>query len=187
MSINSIYELYQSMERNNAIVSFKGLVTADLLNSVLQIMESKLDYSEESTKTRKKVYSVLVECLQNLYHHSEEEIIKIDGQTEHQIKNASILCISNPADYYEIKTGNYITKDKAEELEGKISNINSLGKEELRELYISVLSKGQLSSKGTAGLGLIDIARKSGNKLEYSFMPISDKYSFFCLQVKIKQ
>lgn len=186
MSINSIYDLYQSMERNHAIVSFKGLVTSDLLSSVLKIIESKLDYSEESVKTRKKVYSILVECLQNLYHHNEDEIIKIDGQSEQQIKNSSILCISNPDDYYEINTGNYIKNSKAKELEQKISNINSLEKDELRELYKTVLSKGQLSSKGTAGLGLIDIARKSGNKLEYSFMPISENYSFFCLQVKIK-
>jgi hypothetical protein len=48
-----------------------------------------------------------------------------------------------------------------------------------------VLSNGTLSSKGTAGLGMIDIARKSGNKLEYQFLPIDDKNSFFCLTIKI--
>ncbi|WP_262708098.1 SiaB family protein kinase [Brumimicrobium glaciale] len=185
MSINSIFDLYKTMERNHAMLSFKGLVTADLLDSVLRITESKLDHIEKSTKRRKKVYNILVECLQNLYHHNES-VIKHGDNSKEIMSNSSILCISNPEDYYEIKTGNYISKEKAEDLELKIKNINKLDKEELRELYKSVLSKGQFSSKGTAGLGLIDIARKSGNKLEYSFMPIDKNYSFFCLNVKIK-
>ena len=72
MSLGNIYDLYQTMERDNTMLSFKGVVTPDLLTSVLQIMESKLDHIEKSPKTKKKVYNVLVECLQNLYHHNEE-------------------------------------------------------------------------------------------------------------------
>jgi hypothetical protein len=44
-----------------------------------------------------------------------------------------------------------------------------------------------MSSKGTAGLGMIDIARKSGEKLEYDFQPINDKTTFFSLTVKIAE
>jgi hypothetical protein len=43
------------------------------------------------------------------------------------------------------------------------------------------MKEGVLSSKGGAGLGLIDIARKTGNKLVYHFLPISDTLSFFLL------
>ena len=70
MSLSNIFDLYQTMERDNTMLSFKGVVTSDLLTSVLQIMESKLDHVEKSPKTKKKVYNVLVECLQNLYHHN---------------------------------------------------------------------------------------------------------------------
>ena len=186
MSLNNIYELYKTMERENTMLSFKGVVTSDLLSSVLQIMESKLGALEKSTKTRKKVYSVLVECLQNLYHHNEDVN---EGNEEDDLDSmfskSALLMIAKQEDYYEVKTGNYIDKDRALDLEQKIIGINKLNKEELREMYKSVLNHGTLSSKGTAGLGLIDIARKSGNKLDYSFLPIDDKFSFFCLNVKI--
>jgi len=188
MSLNGIYELYKTMERDHTMLSFKGVVTSDLLSSVLQIMESKLGHLEKSTKTRKKVYNVLVECLQNLYHHNEDA--NIDEETDDEyldsmFSKSALLMISKKDDYYEVKTGNYIERDKALELEKKIIEINLLNKEELREMYKTVLNHGQLSDKGTAGLGLIDIARKSGNKLEYSFLPIDEKFSFFCLNVKI--
>lgn len=185
MSLNSIYELYKTMEREHTMLSFKGVVTADLLSSVLQIMESKLGHLEKSTRTRKKVYNVLVECLQNLYHHNEDINGNDDDDLNSLFSKSALLLISKKDEYYEVKTGNYLDKKKAEDLEQKIIEINKLNKEELREKYKSVLTHGTLSTKGTAGLGLIDIARKSGNKLEYSFLPLNDKFSFFCLNVKI--
>jgi hypothetical protein len=41
--------------------------------------------------------------------------------------------------------------------------------------------------KGGGGLGMIDIARKTGQKLNFDFAPVDDKYSFFSLNIKISQ
>jgi hypothetical protein len=45
--------------------------------------------------------------------------------------------------------------------------------------------KGKFSEIGGAGIGLIDMARKSGNKLDYEFKPIDNRISFFSLVVRI--
>lgn len=185
MSLRNIYDLYQTMERDNTMLSFKGIVTSDLLTSVLHIMESKLNYIEESPKTKKKVYNVLVECLQNLYHHIDPEEAKENKLANFLDSKSSLLMISKMEENYEVRTGNYIQNDQVEDLRGKLDLINSMDKGELREFYKSILSNGERSAKGTAGLGMIDIARKSGNKLDYEFLPVDDKISFFCLNVKI--
>ena len=39
--------------------------------------------------------------------------------------------------------------------------------------------------RDNAGLGIIDIALKSGNKLEYEFRPITPDVSFYVIQAKI--
>lgn len=183
MSLKSIYELYKAMERDHTMLSFKGVVTPDLLSSVLQIMESKLNHVEKSNKTKKKVYNVLVECLQNLYHHNEN--MEQEDGINFLFSKSALLMISKNNESYEVKTGNYILKENSESLKVKLDDINALDKDELRVLYKSVLNDGELSDKGTAGLGMIDIARKSGNKLEYNFLPVDKKYDFFCLNVKI--
>ena len=67
----------------------------------------------------------------------------------------------------------------------KLEDINAMGKEELKEFYKNVLNNGQMSEKGGGGLGMIDIARKSGQKLDYGFMPFDDNHSFFSLNVNI--
>lgn len=183
MSLSNIFELYQTMEKDNTMLSFKGVITSDLLTSVLQIMESKLEYVEKSPKTKKKVYNVLVECLQNLYHHNEE-ISDAEG-LDFLFSKSALLMISKNHDNYEVKTGNYVSKTKSGELKKKLDDINGLDKEGLRELYKTILAEGELSEKGTAGLGMIDIARKSGNKLEYDFLSVDHEFDFFCLNVKI--
>lgn len=179
MSLVNVYNLYRTMEEEHVILSFKGVVTAELLTSVLHIMESKMENMKESPKTRKKVFNVLVECLQNLYHHVDE------NQPEDMERRSALVMISKQDGRFMIRTGNYIDNDKAEELKEKLQTINSMDKEELRQYYQDSLESSMISTKGTAGLGMIDIARKSGNKLDFEFLKVNDESSFFCLNVKI--
>ena len=177
----NIYEFYDKMERNNIMLSFKGDITSELLTSVLQIMESKLDTLQEEPKIKKKVYNVLVECLQNLYHHLDEV-----SQENDKIRSA-IFMIGKIDNSYNIITGNYIKNTNIESLKKRLEDINILTKEELKEYYKLVLNNGEMSMKGGGGLGMIDIARKTGQKLNFDFAPVDDKYSFFSLNIKISQ
>jgi hypothetical protein len=65
--------------------------------------------------------------------------------------------------------------------------VNVLDKDGLKMLYKEVLSNEERSDKGGGGLGIIDIARKSRQKLVYDFMDVDDQYSFFSLYIKIPQ
>jgi hypothetical protein len=182
MSLEKIYSLYQTMEQEKVILSFNGVVTSDFLTAVLDIMENKMNDLDESPKTKKKVYYVLVECLQNLYHHIEDEEGVISNS---KVSKAALVMIVKDEDGFLIQTGNYIDKKNVEKLDQRLKKINSLDKEDLRDYYREVLGNGSVSNKGTAGLGMIDIARKSGNKLEYEFLDIDEEFSFFSLNVKI--
>ncbi len=178
-----IYDFYDKMERNKIMLSFKGVITSELLSSILQIMEAKLDNLAEPPKTKRKVFNVLVECLQNLYHHIDEA----PGVDElfPKLDRSAIFMISRGEDSYSILTGNFIHAENVEPLRSRIDEINAMDRAELRAYYKAVLNNGEMSNKGGGGLGIIDIARKSGTKLDYSFMPIDDENSFFSLNVKI--
>ena len=181
----STFDLYNLMERDNVLLAFKGTVTSELLSSVFQIMESKMDDLNDSPATKKKVFNVLVECLQNLYHHIDDfdkENVILDSTGD---KKSAIFSILRNDDSNNIVTGNFIFPKNVDEITKKINYINSLNRDELKAYYKEVLNNGKLSEKGGGGLGLIDIAKKSRNKLQYSFREIDDDYSFFTLTVKI--
>lgn len=172
------------MERDNVLLAFKGTVTSGLLDSVFQIMESKMVDLNDSPATKKKVFNVLVECLQNLYHHIDD-FDKDNFMDASGSKKSAIFSISRNDEAYNIVTGNFIYPKNVQEVTNKIDHINSLERDELKAYYKEVLNNGKLSEKGGGGLGLIDIAKKSRSKLQYSFKEIDDDYSFFTLTVKI--
>ena len=180
--MENIHDFYNKMERSNIMLSFKGEVTSDLLTSVLQIIESKMDILEEPPKIKKKVYNILVECLQNLYHHIDED------DTENKKKEKSALFMIRKQDgEYSIMTGNYIANENVAIMKSRLDTINNMDREQLKVYYKEVLNNGEISAKGGGGLGMIDIARKSGKKLEYKFNHVDDKFSFFSLNVNIAQ
>lgn len=180
--MDSIHDFYNKMEKGNIMLSFKGEVTSDLLTSILQIMESKMETLEEPPKIKKKVYNILVECLQNLYHHLDDD----DYKTKINEKSA-LFMIRKEKGEYSIMTGNFIAVENVDMMKGRLDMINKMDKEELKVYYKEVLNNGEMSAKGGGGLGMIDIARKSGKKLEYKFDPIDDSYSFFSLNIKVAQ
>ncbi|MEX1002822.1 MAG: SiaB family protein kinase [Crocinitomicaceae bacterium] len=181
--MDKVYQIYKQLEEKNVLLSFKGMITSELLTTILQIMESKMDHIEEKPKVKRKVFNILVECLQNLYHHiDQDEIVYIPTEDK-----SALLMISKNETEYEITTGNYMKTEDVEPLKNKLDLVNSMDKAELKAYYKKVLSEGSLSSKGTAGLGMIDIARKSGEALVYGFQPINDKTTFFSLAVKIAE
>ena len=180
--MDNIHDFYNKMEKGNIMLSFKGEVTSDLLTSILQIMESKMETLEAPPKIKKKVYNILVECLQNLYHHLDDD----DFKTKINEKSA-LFMIRKVEGEYSIMTGNFIASENVEMMKGRLDRINEMDKDQLKLYYKEVLNNGEMSAKGGGGLGMIDIARKSGKKLEYDFDSIDNEYSFFSLNIKVAQ
>lgn len=177
-----INEYYSRLNGGDVLMAFKGSISSDLISNVLEVVESKMDEFRESSKIRKKVYNVLVESLQNLYHHIEvlpEEMLKeFDDKF-------GILVVSRQDDRYKISTGNFISQSKVDVLRNKIDKINSMSKDELKDMYKFILNHQRLSDKGGGGLGLVDIARKTGNQMDYTFEKYNDNYYFFNLDAYI--
>ena len=42
-----------------------------------------------------------------------------------------------------------------------------------------------ISDKGGAGLGFLDMAKKTGTKFEYYFEPLDDEKCFFILTIRV--
>lgn len=175
-----LYNRFRNMMDNHIVLSFKGEITSDIITMILQIMELKMDEVQEKGTVKKKIFNILVECMQNLYHHSESI------NNEFQSKSA-MLELKFDEDFYYITTGNYIKNEAVGKLRDRINRVNALSKDELRQYYREILDNNQISNKGGADLGMIDMARKSGEKLDYEFVDINDEYSFFGLKVKVSK
>ncbi len=177
-----VHDWYNKMKEGNIILAYKGSISADLITNVLGTVEARLANINEDSKIRKKVYTVMVEALQNLYHHIEEPP---ECEEELEAKFAIFIFSKVSAGQYKISTGNFVKNEKIQLLKDRMDQINYLSPDELKVLYKLILNNEEFSDKGGGGLGMIDIARKTGNKLEYKFHTYNSDYHFFCLDVII--
>jgi hypothetical protein len=83
-------------------------------------------------------------------------------------------------------TGNLIRKSSVPSLIDKLKTVNRYNKKGLKELYRISLAGDEVKAEHTGILGLIDIARKSGHKLDYDFEEVNEDYSYYILSVFVE-
>ena len=173
---------YNEKRQGDIILEYAGSISPDVISNTLAEFESKVSTSEDLKRVRKKVYNVLVECLQNLYHHVDEppENVELDEKDKY-----GAVILTRDGTFVRISTGNFIKKDKINSIKDRIDQVNSLSDDEVKMLYREVLNNSEFSDKGGGGLGILDIVRKTGNKLEYNFFQVDDDYIFYALDVYI--
>jgi len=181
-SLDFVYDFYVKMKKNNINLAYEGEITHQITKAFTSLTENNMIKEEDYNTVQKKVFHVMVECLQNISKHAENRnniVTSKDGR--------GIFMISKDALEYNVTTGNVIDNDKVIILRDILESINKLDTAGLKQLYKQQMREGRLSERGGAGLGFIDIARKTGQKLIYSFLTIDEEKSFFVLTSTISR
>jgi len=177
-----VQSFYTESMQGDIVFAYRGSVSSDFITESLQQVEDELIRVNESSKIRKKLYRVLVEALQNLYHHTG----KIPQQEEKNLDQGfALIVLSILAEGYKILTGNFVENVQMKILKDRLNQINFLSSEELKKLYKIILNNEEFSQKGGGGLGMIDMARRTQNKLEYEFYQYNKEFYFYSLKVTV--
>jgi hypothetical protein len=176
-----IYDLYRTMASQDLILVYQGDITQETTKSILSMAERTLKASQDDPAVKRKVFNVMVECLQNLVRHNEE----VMGD-----KNAGptgLFLVGREANGYSVMSANPVRNENVAALKEALGKVNRLDKEGLKDLYKDIIQGTKLSEKGGAGLGFVDMARKSGEKLQFDFHEWTDGYYLFCLKVNVHE
>jgi len=169
------------MKKFNVIMVYEGEFSQDITKSFLSMTESNFQNSNVSEAVTKKVYNIMMEALQNICKH---EFKYQPNQTD---KTESLFIISENSTEYQIITGNAIQKEVIPIIQNKIDKVNSLDQDGLKQLYKEARLNSTISEVGGAGLGFIDIARKSANPISYHFKPINNELYYFIQMVSVNK
>lgn len=173
-STDFAFKLNKTMEEHSIRISYTGEFNTDLINVLLGMSR---DGSKMNT-VHIKVYNLMIESLENVVRHASESV---------ENPYPAIFVLAQDDDYHYVCTGNKIHKKDIASLKEKIDTANNSTKEELRAHYNEIMVNGETPDDiQGAGLGIIDMALKSKNKLHYDFTQIDDNSSFFVLKIKVK-
>ncbi|SFT51484.1 hypothetical protein SAMN05216474_1009 [Lishizhenia tianjinensis] len=183
MNIDNIINYYEDSERDYLLFSYKGEISPQVISELITKSEDLLNSRKENKRIVKRICNIVIESLQNLYHHQIDPT-QYPKSINEKHRNM-IFIITFKDDNYHVHTGNFMKASETARIKRKIEEINNLSETEIKESYQSKLATLTQSEKGTAGLGFIDMRRKSGNPLRVNFHKLNSELSFFCLDITI--
>ena len=168
------------MEADGLIIDYHGLIDCQSIDSILTNLKKMKFFRDLTTIVRKRTYSLVVECTENILKHS----VCPPGHEAFKLPEVSLR---NTDDRIIIRTGNTVSAEKQEKIKRKIEEVNGRNATELRKMHEERINTEYGKGENGAGLGFICMAMKSGNKLVYSFRPVTDDYLFFELEISVNK
>ena len=171
--LSYIYDRYTNLQIKDITLLFEGQITHQVMKALTGLVEEQLDEVEDD-KVLRRVYHVMVESLQNINRHAESYEYR-----GHPYPGMGLVLVAKNRERFQVTTGNIIEHAHAEEISMFLGKLNAMDSDALDDLYKKQMREGITSPKGGAGLGFIDIRRKTGNHLDYSFVNIDEETTFF--------
>jgi hypothetical protein len=159
------------------ILAHYGPLSYEEIGFLLNRMSAFVDKQGMNITVKKKVYSAMVESLENIYKHQDI----ISSNSDYQPRFSLFLDDKE----FSLFASNSLLTCKIGPLKDKLDKVNSLNREGLKDLYKLTILSGNVSPKGGAGLGIINIAKVSENKINYKFENVNDEFSYFTINVSI--
>ena len=181
MKNNSTLWFYKKLKSNGQCLLYNGIFSDHITSEILKLYESDIESHGESPKIKKRVIFLLAECFQNIIRHGGHS----KDYQFNTLDHGFFLAWNNSGKYYLV-SANSIENKNVDRLRSQLEQLNMKEKDELDALHKKIIEEGKLSSKGGAGLGLIEMARKSGQKLLFSFEKLNDDFSLYYNQVILK-
>jgi len=181
----SFYEFRNSLRSRGIIFSYSGYVTETVLKGIGEALKQKLVLDEADTKTMRNVFAIFVEQMQNIIRYSaEKEPFEDPGDPDAGLRYG-VLAVGTENDKFFVTCGNKVRLEDVKALTSRLGDLQKLDKESLRTFYKEKLrGPTEPTSKG-AGLGFIEIARRSTEIIDFDFLELDESSAFFCLKAYV--
>lgn len=154
-------------EKDNKSIHFfyKGHFSSVLNDSVIDLTE-RTKLKKLSTGQRGKIVFLMTECIQNVSKYSDQKEGELDNVYVH----------INESSFY-IFTQNLVKTSKVNDVKNNIEFLNSVNEDLVKDIYINQLVNTQRRTGG-AGLGFIQMRRKTKKPILFAFEPYNKNLEF---------
>ncbi|PID87983.1 MAG: hypothetical protein CSB06_02655 [Bacteroidia bacterium] len=177
MTTKTIFEFFNILKKDRISFAYRGNFSNNALTMATKLFKDNLN--PEHNKIRNKLSFLMVESFQNIARYTDSE------EMETLSPYSDFFMTRNTGDLYHIISANLVDNAKIPMIKERLNRVNSLDKKELNQLYREVLTNKEINEKGGAGLGFIEMVRKTKGKLPFDFVPADDKRSMFFMQIDI--
>ncbi|MCB0780556.1 MAG: hypothetical protein KDC03_13705, partial [Flavobacteriales bacterium] len=140
---------------------------------LITVGEEVLQREESQPGGRSKLAFIMVEAFQNILRHRDRDA---DG-------TRSLFLMRSPAGRRSVAAVNHMVPGEEDALEELLQRIRAADAPALKRMFLDRLSDSGRNSRGGAGLGLIEMARRSGHDLRHRIVHRQGGTALFLLEV----
>lgn len=182
--LDTLYILRNILNEKHIFFCFCGPLSNDLVVELGDTVKSKMKLEDVSQTTIIRAFSLIVENVQNIMFYSADITRSLHTDAEKNIRSG-IVAIGYDNDRFFILSGNLIKHEEVEHIKSKLTTVQHMDKDQLRMYYRQKRKQSPEKGSKGAGLGFIEMAKKSKDKIEFLFTKVDDKHTFFSLKTTI--
>ena len=174
------YSTFKIFREDKFSFAYQGFFANNIVITAIDLIENNIVRHKSFRKLRHKLSYLMIESFQNITRYGD------DPENKNEAYRKELFLVRNIGPYFYIVSANIIENTKIKYVTTRLEEVNGLEHKALNKLYQKILTNNEFTEAGGAGLGFIEMVRKTKQKLEYEFVQINNKYSYFYLIIKIK-
>ncbi len=176
----SLASLRDFFSAERILICFNGPISRSLISEIGVALKQHIESTQDCTTSAMDVFSVYIEMSQNIRHYSAAQGYQEPDAT------ATVVIAESGTGRFVVSAGNVVQLADGEALLERVASLAALDKSDLKLAYKEQLRRPRSPGAATgAGLGLIDVARKSTAPLQCSLDLLDAGKAFFTLRATI--
>jgi hypothetical protein len=171
MTESNLLALRDEFTRRNVLVCFNGPVSHGVIEEIGTAVRRYLESETARGANAMDVFAVYVEFTQNMKAYLQRRAFEAPERA------AATILVSREGGRYAVTAGNVVANEDLPPLLARIDALAAMGQDALRALHRQRLREAPTPGGG-AGVGLIDVARRS-SALRYTTWPLDAGHTLF--------
>ncbi|MCS6809124.1 MAG: SiaB family protein kinase [Bacteroidota bacterium] len=174
---SDLLEFYKNMDAARILFAFKGTISQNMLTQLSVVLKQQA-HEEPQMQI---LFGIFIELSQNVRHYSAEQSVDTQGKPY----GVGVVTVSEEGAVYSISSGNAVAPETAERMAQYCQWLNTLDKAALQRLYKQRLLEDPPEGSKGAGVGLIEIARRSDFPLQFHIRDYKNNLKFLILNARV--
>jgi hypothetical protein len=174
-----LYDLRNEFDKSGIMMCFNGPFSHSIIEETGKAMRNHLAAENIAQVAVLDVFAVYIELAQNVRNYlTVREINPSEAMS-------SIIAIAKKGTRYAVSSGNMVLHSDGEALQARVTEVNGMSPEERKQRYRELLRRETTPGSLGAGLGFLEMAKRTSEKIDCSVRVVDTTYGFFTLTVLI--
>lgn len=181
--LEKLTECYQEKCGENIIIAYQGMISQEILALLGEMVKDKI-MKDNKRQVAKRVFSIFIEMAQNVMNHSA---VKENPAGENGSQGAGIIVVDDANNRYTLTTSNLVKNSDLPAVIKQCKTIESLDQLCIKQLFQEQLAQPASDEKPGAGIGLFNIALKSGSPIKFQTGKFDNTHSFLIFSTFVEK